>query len=55
MPATSAALPPTSVGSAVTATAGCVAARTVPLRSVISPREGSSGRVRVSASMESAV
>ena len=37
------------------ATAGWVAARTVPLRSVISPREGSSGRVRVSASMESAV
>ena len=44
--AISAASAAVSVGSAVTATAGWVEASTSPLRSVISPRAGSSGRVR---------
>ena len=39
---------PVSVGSAVIATAASVEAITTPLRSVISPRAGSSGRVWVS-------
>ena len=41
-------------GSAVTATAGSVAASTMPLRSVMSPRDGSSGSFWVSAAADSA-
>ena len=43
-----------SPGSAVTATAGSVAASTVPLRSVMSPREGSKGSFWVRAAADSA-